>query len=349
MNDNWHSKCFWVAKEYAMKDDRLVYNAVQKIDDESYFISVYCRSDGRHYAKTFLSETDIIINEFEDKNRRIPFVNERFHPDYRPDHEWRWQQNRAIVGHNLKIAWNLTRVANYNRYLLAQNLSPNEKAEREERVERSMTMAKRLGQAMIDAGLDKLRGGCYDALEREPRDGCPVEFVWGNHKDFWQQEQNILAYLILYGYTKDFTYLDLARDACAWWNAFQLDRNNRGVFFRVSDNGQPFIAGRGMGGYDIAGYHSFELNFLAHIYIRTYVSKPDSETDFCLYFRPSKSSSIQTLNVLPDFMQPNTLDVTSIKVDGKARQFTSHRNFQIPIEPNDLGREICVDFRTKAI
>ncbi|MSM40911.1 MAG: hypothetical protein GJT30_14950 [Geobacter sp.] len=46
-----------------MKDDRLVYSAEQQINDEHYCISVYCRSDGRHYAKTFLSETDIIIND----------------------------------------------------------------------------------------------------------------------------------------------------------------------------------------------------------------------------------------------------------------------------------------------
>lgn len=46
-----------------MKDDRLVYSAEQQIDDERYSISVYCRSDGRHYAKTFLSESDIIIND----------------------------------------------------------------------------------------------------------------------------------------------------------------------------------------------------------------------------------------------------------------------------------------------
>ena len=30
------------------------------------------------------------------------------------DQTWGWQQNRAIVGHNLKIAWNLTRMFSLN-------------------------------------------------------------------------------------------------------------------------------------------------------------------------------------------------------------------------------------------
>ena len=40
------------------------------------------------------------------------FVQEKFHEDWSPDREWGWQQNRAVVGHNLKIAWNLMRMNN---------------------------------------------------------------------------------------------------------------------------------------------------------------------------------------------------------------------------------------------
>jgi hypothetical protein len=55
----------------------------------------------------------LILEKFPDPDSH--YVNERFHADWTPDHHWRWQQNRAVVGHNLKIAWNLTRVANYYR------------------------------------------------------------------------------------------------------------------------------------------------------------------------------------------------------------------------------------------
>ncbi len=62
-----------------------------------------------------------------------------------------------------------------------------------------MEVADALGQRMATKGLDPLRGGCFDAVERHPSNGMPVQFAWGNTKDFWQQEQGILAYLILHG------------------------------------------------------------------------------------------------------------------------------------------------------
>ena len=62
----------------------------------------------------------LILDHFPDKDEKIPYVNERFDANWNPDHDWGWQQNRAIVGHNLKIAWNLTRVANYNRFRAAK-------------------------------------------------------------------------------------------------------------------------------------------------------------------------------------------------------------------------------------
>lgn len=46
-----------------MKNDKLVYTSEKMIDGESFKISVYCRLDGRHYAKTYLNENDIIIND----------------------------------------------------------------------------------------------------------------------------------------------------------------------------------------------------------------------------------------------------------------------------------------------
>ena len=59
-----------------------------------------------------IEETSALICEkFPDPGS--DFVNERFHADWTPDHSYRWQQNRAVVGHDLKIAWNMTRCAYY--------------------------------------------------------------------------------------------------------------------------------------------------------------------------------------------------------------------------------------------
>lgn len=281
--------------------------------------------------------TRLILDKFPDPGSQ--YVNERFFADWRPEHEWGWQQNRAVVGHNYKIAWNMIRIANY---LLATG--------RQGEARRAVALAERLAHAMIDHGADLIRGGCFDAVERQPTNGQPLEFTWGCTKDFWQQEQAILANLILHGHTGDAEYLDQARAMSAFWNMFFLDRDNQGVFFRVSEDGIPIIEGKSgnKGGYAIAGYHSFELNYLAHIYTRSYVAPPDSgEATFCLYFHPSARSGFRSINVLPDFVKPGSIEISSITINGRRRADFDPNRFQIPLEPKDLDSEIIVQFRRK--
>ena len=59
-----------------------------------------------------------------------------------------WQQNRAVVGHNLKIAWNLLRM---------YGLRPKPAYER---------LARKIGEPMPAVGSDRQRGGWYDVMER---------------------------------------------------------------------------------------------------------------------------------------------------------------------------------------
>lgn len=281
--------------------------------------------------------TALILERFPDPGS--VYVNERFFADWTPDHQWGWQQDRAIVGHNYKIAWNLTRVANY--YLATG---------RQDEARRVLQLAQRLARSMIDHGSDLLRGGCFDAVERHPSNGQPLEFVWGATKDFWQQEQAILANLILYGHTQDPDYLDQARSMSAFWNMFFLDRDNHGVYFRVTEGGLPVIDGLNghKAAHSIAGYHSFELNLLAHIYTRSYVEHPGSpEAGFCLYFHPSSRSGFRSLNVLPDFFKPGSMEIASISVNGRFRADVDPSRFQVPLEPGDLDSELIVYFRRK--
>jgi hypothetical protein len=281
--------------------------------------------------------TRLIIEKLPDPE--VPYVNERFFADWRPDRDWGWQKDRAVVGHNYKIAWNLTRVANY--YLASGRTAD---------AERCMGLARRLGVAMRDSGADLLRGGCWDVVERHPTAGQPFDFVWGNTKDFWQQEQAILANLILYGHTKEPEYLDHARSMSAFWNMFFLDRERQGIYFRVSDNGNPVVEGQyaQKAGFSIAGYHTFELHYLAHLYTRAYVG-PQVGTDdsFCMYFRPSPDSNFRSLNVAPDAMLPGSVEIDSVYVRGRRRTDLVHDRFQIALEPSDLGSEVVVLYRTK--
>lgn len=240
------------------------------------------------WAKDMLWETsELIVTHFAGTDS--PFVNERFHADWSPDHRWFWQQNRAIVGHNFKIAWNLTRVANYfeGELLKVDNVDAKHSwrapEQLKEHIRRLRSCAEQLTADMTRLGIDQHRGGCFDAVERKVGDNIPIKFVWGNTKDFWQQEQAILAYLIMAGATDDkharTEYKNLAREMMAFWNLYFLDLDNRGVFFRVTESGMPVIQGAyaQKAGHAIAGYHSFELNYLAHLYIRTFLSAEESD------------------------------------------------------------------------
>lgn len=284
--------------------------------------------------------TQNIMAHFPDPDPAIPYVNERFDATWHPEHDWGWQQNRAIVGHNLKIAWNLTRVVNY--YLATGNAEDAQKASE---------LAKTLADKMLEFGLDPVRGGCFDAVEREPQNDMTFEFAWSSTKDFWQQEQGILAYLILYGQTGKQEYLDAAREIMAFWNLFFLDRDNRGVFFRVTDIGVPVIEGdyANKATHAIAGYHSFELNYLAHIYLRSFVKdKPDSDQNFCLYFHLAANAQQESINVLPDYLPPGRVEVSGVVVNGVGRTVEDPRNFQIRLNQADLatsnGCSLVVEF-----
>ncbi|PSB09054.1 N-acyl-D-glucosamine 2-epimerase [Pleurocapsa sp. CCALA 161] len=296
--------------------------------------------------KILRTTSTIIIEQFPDPDENVPFVNERFLRNWKPDHDWRWQRNRAVVGHNLKIAWNLTRVANYY-YFSADKIATEdclEAARAKKLADDLMKLADKLGTTMADLGVDLFRGGIFDTLERNPDNGFPIEFPWSNTKDFWQQEQALLAYLILHGCSNESKeqkqeYLRLAQETAAFWNLFFLDQDSKGIFFRVTESGMPVIEGSygNKGGHAISGYHAFELNYLAHIYISSYVTKQP----FCLYFKPNKNCRQRSLNVLPDFVRPNSLQVNRINIDGGERDSFDPDNFRITLSEKEfqLGSE----------
>jgi mannose/cellobiose epimerase-like protein (N-acyl-D-glucosamine 2-epimerase family) len=291
-----------------------------------------------------VTATDLILAKFTDPNPAIPYVNERFFASWEPDHTYSWQQNRAVIGHNFKIAWNLTRVANYLSTRGGANAQPG--PEDADRIKRCREMARRLLRAMTEVGIDQIRGGCYDTVQREPSNGQKVEFAWLNTKDFWQQEQAILAYLIVFGHEPDDFYLTLARRTEAYWNLFFLDRVDHGVFFRVTEDGlavtDPNYNVRG-GHSDASGYHCFELNFLSHIYNRSYVPPVNpQDSRFCLYFQPSSATSQRALNVLPDAIGTG-FRIASITVNGVPRRHFDPHFFQVKLEPHELDRPVVVE------
>ncbi len=265
----------------------------------AYLINLWLATGKPEYAEMLEYTFDTIVKRFPDYENS-PFVQERFYEDWSSDTTWGWQQNRAVVGHNLKIAWNLMRM---------HSLKPKEEYQE---------LATKIADIMPDVGSDQQRGGWYDVVERLLADGeTQHRFVWHDRKAWWQQEQSILAYYILAGVLKDETHHRFAREAAAFYNAWFLDIEDGGVYFNVLANGIPFLAGgneRGKGSHSMSGYHSTELCYLAAVYNNLLVSK--QPMDF--YFKPLPGGFPDNiLRVAPDILPPRSIKIGSVEIDGK--------------------------------
>lgn len=269
----------------------------------AYLINLFLATGEKEYADFLEYTFDTIARNFPDYDES-PFVQERFFDDWSKDQTWGWQQNRAVVGHNLKIAWNLMRMNSLKG-------------------KRSYTdLAQKIAELMPEAGSDRQRGGWYDVVERCLDKGQKFHrFVWHDRKAWWQQEQAILAYLILNGIQKKPEYLRLARESSAFYNAFFLDVEAGGVYFNVLANGQPYALGteRGKGSHSMAGYHSFELAYLAAVYTNLLIT--NEPMDF--YFRPTAGNLPNNiLRVAPDLLPAGSVRIGQVWVNGK-----EHRDF----------------------
>jgi mannose/cellobiose epimerase-like protein (N-acyl-D-glucosamine 2-epimerase family)/anti-anti-sigma regulatory factor len=264
----------------------------------AYLINLYLATGEKEYADFLEYTFDTISNRFPDYGES-PFVQERFHDDWSKDQAWGWQQNRAVVGHNLKISWNLMRMNNLRSKKIYTDL------------------ATKIADLMPAAGSDQQRGGWYDVVERCLEDGQKFHrFVWHDRKAWWQQEQAILAYFILAGVLKRDDYEKLARESAAFYNAWFLDTQSGGVYFNVLANGLPYALGteRGKGSHSMSGYHSFELAYLAAVYTNLLVTgKP---MDF--HFRPTAGTlPNDTLRVSPDLLPEGAVRLGQVWINGQ--------------------------------
>ena len=142
-------------------------------------------------------------------------------------------------------------------------------------------------------------------------------FTWHDRKAWWQQEQGILAYLLLAGTVGRAAYRQQARESSAFYNAFFLDHEDGGVYFNVLANGLPYLLGteRYKGSHSMSGYHSFELCFLAATYSNLLVTGQP----LTLHFRPQPDGfADRVLRVAPDLLPPGRVRLDGVTVDGQA-------------------------------
>lgn len=264
----------------------------------AYLINLWLATGEARYARMLEYCFDIIEERFPDYEHS-PFVQERFYEDWSHDTTWGWQQNCAVVGHNLKIAWNLMRM---------NSLKGKDKY---------VNLANKIAALMPAAGSDQQRGGWYDVVERLLGEGEKHHrFAWHDRKAWWQQEQSILAYLILHGVLKDSEHLRHAREASGFYNAFFLDHDDGGIYFNVLANGIPYLLGteRFKGSHSMSGYHSFELCYLATVYTNLLITKQPMD----LYFKPQPGGfKNNILRVSPDILPQGSVRIGEVWANGE--------------------------------
>jgi mannose/cellobiose epimerase-like protein (N-acyl-D-glucosamine 2-epimerase family) len=262
----------------------------------AYLINLCLASGEKKHIDFLKSTADCIVERFPDY-AASPFVQEKFFEDWSKDQEWGWQQNRAVIGHNLKIAWNLMRI---------NSVVPDQ---------RYVKLAEKIAALMPESGMDRQRFGWYDVVERMKQKGEQLHrFAWHDRKAWWQQEQGILAYQILYGILKKPAYLKIGRESTAFYNTFFLDHDDGAVYFNVLANGIPFLVGteRLKGSHSMSGYHSTELCYLAQVYTNLLHTKQP----LVLHFKPHLDGFPDgILRVQPDFLPPGSVKITEVMVD----------------------------------
>jgi mannose/cellobiose epimerase-like protein (N-acyl-D-glucosamine 2-epimerase family) len=293
----------------------------------AYLFNLYLATGEERYTRMLEHTFDMITTHMPERGPGAsPFVQERFHADWTPDRTWGWQQDRAVVGHNLKIAWNLTRMNAI-------------------RPKREYTaLAERLATTMPAVGRDPQRGGWYDVIERTAQNGRH-RFAWHDRKAWWQQEQAILAYLIMTGHTGEDGYLRHAREAAAFYNAFFLDHDEGAVYFTVTAQGTPYLLGneRLKGSHAMAMYHKAELCYLAETYTQLLVHGEPLD----LWFRPRPDAAFpqRLLRVAPDVMPAGRVELEKVFVDGAAHADFDARALTVRLPDSEQPLTVRVRLR----
>jgi len=290
----------------------------------AYLINLFLATGEKRYADFLEYTFDTIEGHFQDYQNSL-FVQEKFFEDWSFDQQHMWQQNRGVVGHNLKIAWNLMRMNS----LKAKDAY--------------VKLARRIAEEMPKVGMDRQRAGWYDVMERVKHGKQEWNrFAFHDRKAWWQQEQGILAYLILNGTLGDTDYLKIARESQAFYNAYHLDHDDGGVYFNVLANGLPYLLGteRFKGSHSMSFYHSSELCYLSAVYNNLLIFK--QPMDF--YFKPQPGAFPRNiLRVSPDILPVGSVKIGEVWVNDQP--YTNFEAEKLTVKLPDSKEPVRVKVR----
>ena len=197
---------------------------------------------------------------------------------------------------------------------------------------------------MPPIGADRQRGGWYDVMERDKTDGQEwYRFTWHDRKAWWQQEQAILAYLILAGIARRRRVPRARRgDAAAFYNAWFLDHDDGRRLLQRPRDGMPYLLGteRLKGSHSMSAYHDTELCYLAAVYTNLLLTKQPLD----LHFKPRGDGfKDRILRVSPDILPPGSIKIESVWMNGQPWSEFDAEKLTVTLPPG--GEECTVKVR----
>jgi anti-anti-sigma factor len=203
-------------------------------------------------------------------------------------------------------------------------------------------LAHKIADLMPEHGMDKQRTGWYDVVDRVTAPGQKFHrFAWHDRKAWWQQEQGILAYLIMNGTYNEAEYLKYARESSSFYNAWFLDHDSGAIYFNTLANGLPYLLGteREKGSHSMSGYHSFELCYLASVYSNLLITKQGMN----FYFKPYPNNlKDNVLRVAPDLLPEGSIKIESVTIDGLQYDNFDAEGLTVNLPETNERVKVCV-------
>jgi mannose/cellobiose epimerase-like protein (N-acyl-D-glucosamine 2-epimerase family) len=248
-------------------DSKSFNSIVDPLSATLYFLN-NAKFQGSHFGidGTIRELCDLILRHMVDPEHN--FIREIFCRSWEvQEPKWRNPYNTDFdagnVGGNLKVIWVLLRAMDE----LPQNLRAIVDIE-----------THRIYNNLLSCGAwDTLRGGWFEVMRRESAAGSFAEHMWHTNKVWWQQEEGIVASLLLHLAYREKKHLNIARDGIRYWLTYFVDRENGGVFDTVSTDGWPLNGlplNRQKGSWLKGGYHEAELARFVHIYLSILQDQP---------------------------------------------------------------------------
>ena len=176
-------------------------------------------------------------------------------------------------------------------------------------------------------------------MERDKAEGQEwYRFTWHDRKAWWQQEQAILAYLILARHPRRRRVPASRRGyAAAFYNAWFLDHDSGAVYFNVLASGMPYLLGteRLKGSHSMSAYHNTELCYLAAVYTNLLITKQPLD----LHFKPRGDAfKDRILRVSPDILPPGSIKIDRYWIDGQPWSEFDAEKLTVTLPPPGQGR-----------